>query len=511
MKLIFFSFWSLFVAGLITTAACAQIPYPYPINHVIVIDQENRSVDNLFGSNSPNNQFYLPGLVFSTTGKAYTKLNGTKNVFTVHAVSIPLASALRTGDSVEADDYDPGHGHRSWEQACDAPVITDPSNDCLMDGFNHVGVGCVPGAKGCPGPAYPNYAYVQYKDVAPYFQIASQYGYANYMFQTNQGPSFPSHQFIFGGTSQPGNGPEPTWFVSENMTSTGSNNGCIAVADTTVALVNPATQDESTTMFPCFEHDTMAEVFAAHTPPITWTYYTPGQGSLWSAPDAIAAICTVSGGQCTGRYWTKTKGSNGYIDLHPSHVLTDIGACKLRQVSWVIPSSLESDHAGLTDGSGPSWVASIVNAIGNSACTDVVNGQTLTYWKDTVILITWDDWGGWYDTVVPPPVSSKVPAIASSYVYGFRVPLLVVSAYTPPQTVSNTLGLDFGAMLKFIEEIFNLGNIPPGDYADSYANDNLGEFFQFSKPPRSFQSIQAPLKPEVFLDPNRPIGPPDND
>ncbi len=506
---------SLLIGGLMATAACAQIPYPNPINHVIVIDQENRTLDNLLGSNSPSNQFYLPGLVFSTSGQAYTITNKVKSVFTVQAVSIPLASKLGTGDSIPADDYDPGHGHVAWRNACDAPVITDPSTDCLMDGFNHVPIGCDKGATGCPGPAYPTYAYVQYSDVAPYFQIASQYGYANYMFQTNQGPSFPSHQFLFSGTTQPGNGPDPTWFVAENMVAKGGpNNGCIAAAESTVQLVNPATQNETTKIFPCFDHSTMADVLAAPKTPITWTYYTPGQGSLWSAPDAIDALCTVSGGVCTGQYWTKGA-SNGFIDVDPKHVLTDIGKCKLQQVNWVIPTALESDHAGITDGSGPSWVASIVNKIGGSACSDVVNGQTLTYWQDTVILITWDDWGGWFDTIVPPPLSAKAPANAASYVYGFRVPLLVVSAYTPPQTVSNVMGLDFGAMLKFIEEIFNLGSIPPnsdsGNYADAYANDDLGEFFQFTKPPNSFQSIQAPLKEEFFMNPKRPIEPPDND
>jgi phospholipase C len=515
-------YWSLLIVGLVTTAAFAQIPYPNPINHVVVIDQENRTVDNLFGSNSSNNQYYLPGLLFSTTGQAYTIVNGTKTVFSVNAVSIPLASKLGTGDSVDADDYDPNHSHTSWGYACDAPVITDPSNDCAMDGFNYVPVSCDKGATGCPGPQYPTYAYVQYKDVAPYFQIAEQYGYANYFFQTNQGPSFPSHQFIFGGTSQPGDGPDPTWFVAENMKKNGdgnANNGCIAGSASTVALVDPATQGETVNIFPCFTHDTMADVFAAPTVPITWTYYTPGQGSLWSAPDAISAICTVVNDTCTGPYWTKGA-SNGYIDTNPSDVLTDIGNCALQQVNWVIPTALESDHAGSTDGSGPSWVASIVNAIGQSNCTDTVNGQSETYWQDSVILITWDDWGGWYETVTPPPLSSKAPANASSYVYGFRVPLLVVSAYTPAGFVNNnTAGLDFGTMLKFIEQIFNLGYIPDvtpdgvdlGHFADYYSNGDLSEFFKFNKPPRTFESIDAPLKKEFFLNPKRPIEPPDND
>ncbi len=494
------------VTGLVASAACAQITYPTPIKHVILIDQENRTVDNLFGSNSPSNKYYLPGLVVSTTGQAYTITAGKKTVFTVNAVPIPLASVPGKGDSINADDYDPGHSHTLWGAACDAPVITDPSTACAMDGFNLVTVTCSTGVTGCPGPKFPSYAYVQYKDVGPYFQIASQYGYANFMFQTNQGPSFPAHQFIFGGTSQTGTGVQPTWFAAENIPTTDPVNGCAAKTGTTVRLVNPATQDEKTTMFPCFNHETLADVFAAASPQITWTYYTVGNSSLLTGPNAIQAICTVKGGVCSGPYWTKGQ-SNGFVDIKPADILTDIAACNLKQVNWVIPTGLESDHATATDGSGPSWVASIVNAIGNQP--KCKSGET--YWDDTVILITWDDWGGWYDHVVPPALSSKAPANASSYVYGFRVPLLVVSAYTPSGTVSNTMGLDFGAMLKFIEEIFNVGYISPGDYADSYANDDLAEFFQFSKPPRTFQKIAAPLKKEVFLDPKRPMEPPDND
>jgi phospholipase C len=507
LKFIMKTFFGL-LAGLLVTAASAQIPYPNPINHVIVIDQENRTIDNLFGSNSPANQYYLPGLNVATSGQAYTRVAGRKSVFTVQSVSIPMASAAGSVGSIAADDYDPGHSHQLWGTACDAPLITDPANDCLMDGFNHVTVTCDIGVTGCPGPAYPTYAYVQYKDVAPYFQMASQYGYANYMFQTNQGPSMPAHQFIFGGTSQPGNGPQPDWFVAENANNIVNHQGCTAGAGEYVKLVNPATQDEKTIMFPCFNHSTLADVFAAATPQITWTYYATGLRSMLTAPNAIQSLCTVSSkGFCTGPYWTKGQ-ANGYVDgYNPADILTDISKCNLKQVNWVIPLGLQSDHAGSTDGSGPSWVASIINAIGNQP--KCANGEL--YWNNTVVLVTWDDWGGWYDHVVPPPVPAKAPLNAASYVYGFRVPLLVVSAYTPAGTVSNVMGLDFGSMLKFTEEIFNLGTIPPGDYADAYAVDDLGEFFQFSNPPRSFQNISAPLGKEVFLDPKRPITEPDND
>jgi len=261
-------------------------------------------------------------------------------------------------------------------------------------------------------------------------------------------------------------------------------------------------------MYPCFNHSTMADVFAAATPQITWTYYTPGPKSLVTAPNALEALCTVGqSGICTGTYWNKGK-SNGYIDaVTPADVLTDISKCNLKQVNWVIPLGIESDHAGESDASGPSWVASIINAIGEQAkCT---NGET--YWNNTVILVTWDDWGGWYDHVVPPAPPASAPVEASSNIYGFRVPLLVVSAYTPQGTVSNTFGLDFGAILKFTEEIFNLGNIPPGTGVDAYAYGDLGDFFQFNLPPRPFVAITAPLSKEVFLDPKRPITAPDND
>lgn len=83
----------------------------------------------------------------------------------------------------------------------------------------------------------------------------------------------------------------------------------------------------------------------------------------------------------------------------------------------MIPDGRYSDHPAVNDGSGPSWVAAILNAIGTSQ-----------YWSNTTIFITWDDWGGFYDHVAPP--------IYNSYEYGFRVPLIAVSAYAKPGYVS---------------------------------------------------------------------------
>jgi phospholipase C len=153
-------------------------------------------------------------------------------------------------------------------------------------------------------------------------------------------------------------------------------------------------------------------------------------------------------------------------------------------------------------------VSSIVNQLGESSCTDQINGKLYSYWQDTAIIITWDDWGGWYDH--EPPTLLSVPQQGlGDYQYGFRVPMLFVSAYTPIAYVNNTR-LDFGSILRFVEHNFNLGEGALG-FADLRATNNLSSFFYLNRVPRTFQHINAPLGPKFFLNTVRPMEPPDND
>jgi phospholipase C len=182
--------------------------------------------------------------------------------------------------------------------------------------------------------------------------------------------------------------------------------------------------------------------------------------------------------------------------LNYAQVLTDITAGNLTSVSWVIPSGQASDHPVTTDGSGPSWVASVVNAIGNSQ-----------YWANTAIIITWDDWGGWYDHVKPP-------AIFNQYEIGFRVPMIVVSPYAKANHISKTF-YDFGSILKFIESTFSLGNIAPSatlQYADQFsATGDLSDCFDFTQTPLTFQTIPAKFDAAHFLNDKRKPTDPDDD
>ena len=185
-------------------------------------------------------------------------------------------------------------------------------------------------------------------------------------------------------------------------------------------------------------------------------------------------------------------------------------------------------------------MAAIVNAVGNldndgnqlrqQPCTDNINGTNYTYWQDTVILIVWDDWGGFYDDVVPANCSAGTGVCSGylngtgqQYVYGFRVPLMVVSAYAKQNYVSgpksgavcpgNSYCHDFGSILNFIEHTFNLGTINGGtyDYADSEAMDaspncsgctySLADFFDYTQQ-RAFTWIGGANYPtSCYLDP----------
>jgi phospholipase C len=325
------------------------------------------------------------------------------------------------------------------------------------------------------------------------------------MFQTNQGPSFPAHQFIFGGTSAPYAGADPFGiFASENMSGgvpdSNDHAGCIADARTVVELVHPNPNPpprgvENSAVYPCFDHQTIPDILPAG---LSWRYYTPSSGSIWTAPNAIFHICqpTGPGGTCRGREWIHN------VDLNPRDVLADISNCNLRSISWVIPSGKNSDHAGNPDNTGgPAWVAAIVNAIGNHPTCP--NGEV--YWQNTAILITWDDWGGWYDheppTILPPP--------QGDYQLGFRVPLIVVSAYTPARYISNSR-YDFGSILRFIEHNFG---IPEGQlsFADHRATTNLTDFFDLNGAPRPFRRVSADKDASYFLNDNTVPTDPDDD
>jgi phospholipase C len=431
------------------------------IQHIVIIFQENRTPDNLFQD---------PVLIARGADIASSGVNSLGQ--TSPLVPIDLGT---TGSNPQ--NYDLSHAHAAFVAMYDGGK---------MDGADRIP--CSPAAN-CPPNAHANaqFMYVTPADVQPYFALAEQYTFGDRMFQTNEGPSFPAHQFIIAGTSAP-TASSPL-FAAENPALNPA--GCIASAANTVAMIDAGgSESAQPPQYPCFDHPTLTDLLGAQK--VSWRYYAPSAGSIWTGPDAIQHICspqTVNGTlTCTGALWTAN------VVIPQTQVLTDILNGQLAQVSWVIPDGKSSDHAVANDGSGPSWVASIVNAIGNSA-----------YWANTAIIITWDDWGGWYDHVAPTVVNDGV-SWGSGYVYGFRVPLIVVSPYAKTAYISH-VNHDFGSILKLIESTFNLTSL---GYADVQADD-LSDCFNLTQAPTPFHTIVAPLGGTFFIHDHRPPVAPDDD
>ena len=384
----------------ILLAFCAPLACAQQFQHVIIVIQENRTPDNLFSD-----------------------------------CNIPGADARKNSGPIGLNtSYNPDHKHPAF----------------LSQLAGHWGK--------------PSFDYVQASDIKPYCTLAAQYGFANRMFQTNQGPSTPAHQFLFSGTSMPSD-------TSDLFESEGASGGCLGNRPTN--FIDPG-GNENHLLSSCLDPQTLADLLDAAG--LSWRYYSPGTTSMWAAPVAIKHICGPVNGSCKGPDWKN-------VINNPPQVLTDIKAGNLAAVSWVIPAASYSDHPSYGSG-GPAWVASIVNAVGQSS-----------YWQNTVILVTWDDWGGWYDHVSP---LANTTGWCVSYCYGFRVPLLVISAQTPPMVDNQTH--DFGSIVHFVESNFGL---PSLGFADAFADDLSGFFTK--TPARHFQKVKAPKAD--FSD----LGAPDDD
>ncbi len=405
------------------------------IQHIIVIVQENRTVDNLFNG--------FPGADTAQTGR-----DSRGKLVTLQQIRLTAP-------------YDLSHKHKAWVSDYDGGK---------MDRFNKERINCYVKKSKCPARGVAAYGYVPQSETVPYWNMAEQYSFADNMFESNQGPSFPAHQYIVSGTSTIHDGSNLR--ASENPVDPEDRRrqgGCNSINRTTVETVDQY-GNEGYPVFPCFERKSIMDLLNAQN--INWRYYQEFAGSgEWHAVDAIQQI------------WD----SPSYADVvYPSStVLKDIAAKKLAAVTFVTPSAAESDHSGKTNGTGPSWVASIVNAVGESG-----------YWNHTAIIVTWDDWGGWYDHVAPK--------VYNSYELGFRVPMIVIGPYARAHYVSHTQH-EFGSILKFVEQTFNLGSLNTTDVRA----DNLADCFTFNHRPRPFKHITAPFGPKYFL--SRPVSTDDPD
>ena len=399
------------------------------IRHIVILVQENRSFDDFFAT-FPGADGAKRGLMKTRGGDQY-----------IHLKSEPLESlSLAHQHLAFVHEYDGGK----------------------MDGFDDVALERKRGTR-VPAGRYA-YRYVNPNEIPEYWSIANQYVLGDHMFTTQSSDSFTAHQdLIAGGT--------PVGDKGDNVIDfpTPSSWGCEASREGTVtSLITPAGDYlKNSGPFPCFKYSTIRDLLDAKS--VSWRYFTNTfEGGVWDAFEAIDAVRN-------GPEWST------HIIAPQTKIFDAISDGTLPAVSWVIPDALDSDHPGNHKDTGPSWVASVVNAIGKSA-----------YWPRTVVIVVWDDWGGQYDHVPPPQLDGQG--------LGFRVPMLLISAYakqtssSQPGYVSHTQ-YEFGSILKFIERNWGLGTL---GRTDRRANSLL-DCFDFTQPARRFTPISTKHSKAYFL------------
>lgn len=134
-----------------------------------------------------------------------------------------------------------------------------------------------------------------------------------------------------------------------------------------------------------------------------------------------------------------------YISAHNPDIdqfLKDINSGQLPQVSWIMPQWHYSEHPASSIIAGMDYVTSLINAVMASP----------TYWNNTAIFITWDDWGGMYDHAIPPNVDTNTTQDPIQG-YGIRVPGIMISAWAKAGLVDHQL-FSFDSYATFFENLF---------------------------------------------------------
>lgn len=418
------------------------------ITHVVVIIQENRSFENFFtgypGANAPPTGCAIPEGSETARPRVSGRLArpGKRSDCPPGDVSVRLRP-------ITFDDPDLGHDWQTGQTDYDKGK---------MDGFSKFGESGQYGR-------YPAYTYVNRSLIAPYWDIARQYVLADEMFPTEWGGSFTGHLTLVAGTDDIQQSPSE----AEIDNPTTAPYDCDSPPGTTSSYVTSKQKVEMNKgPFPCFQWKSIAEVL--DNAGVSWKYYATKKldAGIWEPFEAMQYV----------RYGPDWKTN---IIAPQTKILTDPGKGDLASVSFVSPSAKDSDHPrGDRSDKGPSWVASVVNAIGESS-----------YWDSTAIVVLWDDWGGWYDNSKPPQLDYRG--------LGFRVPCLIISPYAKDGYVDKTQ-YEFASILKFIEEVYGTGSIgrTSQGYTDQRAT-SLDAAFDFHQQPRSFTAIPSKYPLSHFL------------
>ena len=410
-------------------------PSAMPIKHIVVIMQENRSFDNYFGTYPGAN-----GIPKRTPCMPLSPGHSTLGCVKPFVSTDPISGDLPHGYQSSIAAYDNGK--------MDGFMVAENENPKTM-------------------------SYYDNKTVSYYWDLAKHYVLADNFYSSVLSYSLPNHWYAVAGQA-----PDTSMYYfmhrppNNNIINQGENastiaGGSINQNNTAAASfgVNPNpisinSRDQIARVY--LEESnltkTVADLFMNNPHNITWKYYD----HLVKAGNYKAAVTSGRAFE----FWNpfSAKGTT-YTPQYSTHfvnraqIFTDLKNGTFPQVSWVIPSFPISEHPPASIILGMNWVKHVINAIMKSP-----------YWNSTAIILTWDDYGGFYDHVPPPQIDK--------YGLGFRMPTLIISPYAKPGYIDHTQ-YQFESMLKFIEWRFNL---QPLTERDLHAN-NLLNAFDFNQKP----------------------------
>jgi phospholipase C len=306
--------------------------------------------------------------------------------------------------------------------------------------------------EGDPKNASDHLAFAQYleKDIPNYWAYARHFVLADHFFSSMLGPTFPGHGFFL--SAQAG------WALGNPSQSVPW--GCDDATGTTVDTLVGGTCTVAK-VFPCFDYPTLPDLLPDS---VTWKFYgtrlPPFIGETWSMFDAIDHIRNTSS-------WKQHIVDASQFDR-------DLAQGTLPNIVWLVAADINSEHPPLGVCAGENWDVRRINAVMQSQ-----------YWQRSVILLAWDDFGGWYDHVAPPEqygCDARTP-----YGLGMRLPLLIVSPYARPGYVMKSVASQ-ASVPKLIEALFHLpslSGLDPAAQDGDGVNDLMG----------AFDFTQAPLPP----------------
>ncbi|HXW93909.1 MAG TPA: alkaline phosphatase family protein [Terriglobales bacterium] len=388
----------------------------HKIKHVIIIMQENRSFDSYFGT-----------------------YPGADGIPMEHGVPKVCNPDPKNGGCIKPyhDSQDVNGGGPHGEAASVAAI-----DGGKMDGFLAQAEG---GRKGClPGTSVvctdsslqDAMGYHDGREIPNYWAYARTFVLQDHMFEPNASWSLPEHLFQVSAWSA---------FCTEHNRPESCTNALQSPGLPPDAGFRPApvfggeARNGPRGTRPIYAWTDLTYLLHKHH--VSWGYYVV-KGTEPDCEDDSEADCPpVKQNARTPGIWNPlpyfdTVAEDGELRrIQPiENFYEQAKSGALPAVVWVVPSGEVSEHPPAPVSAGQAFVTGLINA--------VMMGPN---WKECAIFLAWDDWGGFYDHVVPPKVDENG--------YGLRVPGLVISPYAKAGFIDKQV-LSFDAYLKFIEDDF---------------------------------------------------------